>query len=500
MKRAAAAYCVACLAAGCSSGGLRIEGQGGAASEALGPPLFARASNLDGLRELRVCGAHLGPSGAGVGDLDGDGKGDLVLATPGDGSGRSAVVVYGAARPAQLDADRLGRRGFALVGGGPFALGGAQVAPAGDVDGDGRPDLVVAGGRSAYVVFGSRVRPHGSLDLRRLGAVGERIDAPAGEQIVAALGVGDLDGDGRNELAVVTSHGGLVAPTTYTTYVVYGQRRPAGGGAEPPLRLASGHDVLTITGSVGLPTVAAGRDLDGDGRGDLLIGDENASLPGRPEAGVVHVVWGSVLAPGATLDLRRLTDADGYRIVGAEPGDELGRAVAAVGDINGDAHIDVAVAAPGALDARGAVYVVFGSASPHDIDLAKLGAGGFRLAGGRVGAEVGTPIAAPGDVNGDYVADLAVGGGDARYSTQLTAAFVLLGRPANQVAAHLGERAYRIDYAHPIDGIGRVAAAGDVNGDGLRDLLVPETPAAAGGTSPQQTCEVAVFSSRHPPG
>ncbi|MCB0874222.1 MAG: FG-GAP repeat protein, partial [Thermoleophilia bacterium] len=92
-------------------------------------------------------------------------------------------------------------------------------------------------------------------------------------------------------------------------------------------------------------------------------------------------------------------------VSGAEAGARAGYSVAAAGDVNGDGRDDLILGAPladsnGRTDS-GSAYVLFGSASPVDVDLAYVGAAGFRIDGAVAGDKAGWSVAGAGDVNGD---------------------------------------------------------------------------------------------------
>jgi hypothetical protein len=115
------------------------------------------------------------------------------------------------------------------------------------------------------------------------------------------------------------------------------------------------------------------------------------------------------LAAGARIDLGR---AAGLRIVGAQAGDAIGGAVAGAGDVNGDGLGDLVVGAAGAsssAQAAGTAYVVLGRRGAADIDLAHLGDAGFRIEGAATGDRVGESVGGAGDVNGDGLDDVIVG-------------------------------------------------------------------------------------------
>ena len=105
--------------------------------------------------------------------------------------------------------------------------------------------------------------------------------------------------------------------------------------------------------------------------------------------------------------------ARGFRIDGAAANNFAGFSVAGAGDVNGDGIDDVIVgayqAANNSRTTSGSAYVVYGGATPAGVDLASLGARGFRIDGAVTGDQAGFSVAGAGDVNGDGVDDVIVG-------------------------------------------------------------------------------------------
>ena len=196
-----------------------------------------------------------GTRGAALGDTNGDGVGDFAVVpfyqAPQAGS---VAVVFGTRRRSNLRLDRLGRRGFRIVGSSAEQMGGgypSAVSGPGDINGDGLADILVGAQTSAYVVFGSRI-PHG-VSTTSLGARGFAINPPVGSGLGGAVaGLGDLDGDGRNDL-LVSENGG-------TSYAVVG--RPV---RVPTSRLAS--DAPILLAPTGEAADAAGAVVVGTARG-----------------------------------------------------------------------------------------------------------------------------------------------------------------------------------------------------------------------------------------
>ena len=127
-------------------------------------------------------------------------------------------------------------------------------------------------------------------------------------------------------------------------------------------------------------------------------------------AALSAVALGVLPQQQGTVDL--LTQAN-VTLSGAATGDQSGYSVASAGDVNGDGRTDVIVGAPLADPSlrsdAGSSYVIYGKASPSDVDLASLGSGGFRIDGAAAGDQSGYSVASAGDVNGDGFADVIVG-------------------------------------------------------------------------------------------
>ena len=112
------------------------------------------------------------------------------------------------------------------------------------------------------------------------------------------------------------------------------------------------------------------------------------------------------------LKLSQLDGRDGFRLTATRPMTSAAIRSAGAGDFNGDGIDDLVIGAPGwgFSSGTGQSYVVFGSAGGFDasLDLATLdGTNGFRLDGIAAGDRSGYSVAAAGDVNGDGVDDLS---------------------------------------------------------------------------------------------
>ena len=126
------------------------------------------------------------------------------------------------------------------------------------------------------------------------------------------------------------------------------------------------------------------------------------------------MVFGTNTGFNAELDLSSLDGTNGFRIDGAQGGDSSGSAVSSAGDVNGDGFGDIVVGAPDAgayYSSTGESYLIFGGANfAPSLELSELdGSDGLRIAGIESFDQSGASVSGAGDVNGDGVDDLIIG-------------------------------------------------------------------------------------------
>jgi hypothetical protein len=212
----------------------------------------------------------------------------------------------------------------------------------------------------------------------------------------------------------------------------------------------------------------AAGDVNGDGREDLIVLERTGSA--GVNAGRAYVVFGSDDWGSVDLDTFLAEEAHGFVIEGPA-GFALLTGPVGIGDFDGDGFDDIYVVSPHGGDYRPAGYVVYGGPSTQTRYLADLGEHGFEVVNDKVlGASTmaGTPL---GDINCDGRADLAIQGG-------AQALHVVLGHSRGSALGLSGVRD-GTDPGFVLMGgqrFGYYSALGDVDGDGLEELIVVEQP------------------------
>jgi len=322
-----------------------------------------------------IGGGSDNPIGMTVADVDGDGKLDILIC---DRNANQIKIYRNISTPGALTTNS-----FAA----PVALatsGDARHLRVADVDGDGKPDIVVADWGADYISIFRNVGGPGNL------AFAPRVDFSAGSGIFDLV-VADLDGDGKPDIAWV-GFDVLVLRNTSVPGTIDANSFAA------PTNFTALADTETITAV----------DVDGDGKRDLIIGSilgnamtvlRNQSVPGTFSF-ATHVAFG---APGLVHDVR-------------------------AGDINGDGKPDII------LDSESASYLSAfqNGSSPGDFNASSLSNRvDFAAGSGSWGVSVG-------DLDGDGRPDVVLGntydGNISLYQNQqpFGGAPVIIAQPGNQ--------------------------------------------------------------------
>ncbi|MCI0587991.1 MAG: hypothetical protein L0323_14255 [Planctomycetes bacterium] len=313
-------------------------------------------------------GLFFGTSVAGVGDVDGDGAHDVVVGGPGPPSGSAWPPQSGTARLSSGATGALLLSWNGPSNGGAF---GSAVAGCGDASGDGTPDLVVAapGPTTPNPAVPPMARLFSGADGSTLQSW---VGAPTSRFGAAVAGVGDLDGDGRGDVAIGSTYG------------------TSGAGLVEVFSGSTGSLLLALPGGGGSfgASVSAAGDLDADGTPDLVVGAPYA-IVGGAYLGQARAFSG---ASGAIL---RSWNGNG-------PAQSFGSSVGGGGDVDADGIPDVVVGAPYPYSsaANGGEATVFSGSTGNML---------FALTGWTGGESFGSAVACDGDVNGDGWADILVG-------------------------------------------------------------------------------------------
>jgi len=449
-----------------------------------------------------AAGAEWGYSVATAGDINADGYADVVIGAPlanaGAGQGTSGVayVFFGSSVGLQLG-DWEWRVGAAI--GDRF---GHSVATAGDVNGDGRSDLLIGASEfdAAQPNAGRAHVYHSSSDVLPPSATWTLAATTPGRRYGYDVdSAGDLNGDGYDDIAFIGRGEGATSgvigmqfggpngpnPASATAFLDPADNDASCAGAGdingdgyddviagvPGWTIGQtypGHFRIYPGGSLGLTlgliqvvenqtpsttfafSVSTAGDVDGDGYADVLVGDPEAGGPTWTESGIVYLYRGSasglITTPTWLFSPNIQHRNAGYSVSGG-------------GDFNGDGYDDILIGAPrdvaigSAYAGPGEMHVFYGSPS----GVTNVGMQSLQsVGGGAVHDRFGKSVACVGDLNGDGYADAAAVS-DSKVS-------LFMGGPAGLfgvVSLGLGTGT-----------VHSVSRAGDVDGDGLADLAV----------------------------
>ncbi len=465
--------------------------------------------DINGINGFEIYGTNqfdsIGHSNASAGDLNGDGLDDMIIA--------NTFVIFGDAAgfPNPLETSSLnGSNGFKIISTG----GSTDVNTISDINGDGLDDIIIGSAFSSpngitqagvtYIVFGNNTGFTASLDLSNLNnengfiIQGNHLFGSSGISVSSA---GDLNADGINDILIGApgaSRSGFLSEGS--SYVIFG----SDSGYPNPLDLATlnGQNGFTIHGNLNFSrsgrSVSSAGDVNGDGIDDVIIGAHATPSNGFSEVGKSYIIFGSKNDFPNPLLLTNLNGDNGFIINGDEERGMFGWSVDGAGDINADGVDDLIIGAylatAESVDESGLSYVLFGNkiGFPNEFNVSDLdGDNGFVIHGITRFQGVGYSVSSAGDVNVDGIDDIIIGTNERFINNELIgSSFIIFGSKDNfanpfELSNLDGQNGIIINGISDSQRTGRdVNSVGDINGDGVGDVIIGSEFASPNGNFP----------------
>ena len=371
---------------------------------------------------------YFGNSLSGAGDMNGDGFSDVIISAFGNISLTGKAYVYFGGTAMDTVAD------ITMTGETTNSSFGISVSSAGDVNGDGYPEVLI--GAYGYGSNTGRAYFYDYLMKNEITPELTMTGATTGINFGSSVSfAGDVNGDGNPDLII-----GAPGYNTNTgrAYIFFG-----GSSMDNIADVTlTGEAVSNYFGG----SVSTAGDVNGDGYSDVIVGASGIVSP----TGKAYIYFG-----GVSMDNTADVVMTGVSTV------DFGSSVSTAGDVNGDGFSDVIVGADGFFNVRGKVFIYLGGISMDNVS-------DVTMLGDSIYSYIGKSVASAGDVNGDGYSDVIVGNPDDLNSYYgYGEAYIFFGGASmnnTKDVTLFGETKSSF--------FGYSVSSADINGDGFSDVIV----------------------------
>ena len=328
-----------------------------------------------------------GYSVAGLGDVNGDGYGDLLIAAPNEFSNGKTYLIFGHAGSWKKDVSL--STADVIFNGTIHDVWQINVAGVGDVNGDGLKDFLIGypymNRGASYLFFGrtngwNKTTSVGKADVQ---FIGETYGDGSGG---AVAGVGDVNKDGFDDFMMGAPNNNEIGTSSGKAYLILGRNQ--GWSKSMSLSKADASFRGTKAYEMAGSSLSGGGDINGDGMDDILIGSNNYNPFGR-----VNIIYGKQNGWARNVSL-----SQSDRFIGNSEG--IIESAIIAGDMDGDGHADVLV-----LTTVSSIRLYLGTTIMKKTDLNTTDSDAYMygISASTIGSLAG------GDVNNDGYDDILIG-------------------------------------------------------------------------------------------
>ena len=310
------------------------------------------------------------------------------------------------------------------------------------------------------------------------------LGAVAGSEAGFSVASGDINDDGLDDVIIGAYLFTASGGRTQAgkIYVVYGDSTRADTTIDLNDVATARLEIIGAAADYQMGRTLASGDINGDGIDDVIIGAEVAAGTVTSGTGRVYAIYGAPTLIDSTIDLS--VDAANVEVIGAAENDRLGRSLA-VGDVNdnnvGDLIIGASTADVGGLSDAGKVYVIFGDSTLVDTTIDLSVATANVTVNGKGASDRFGSAVASGDIDGDGIDDLVMGAWLAPSGAANGEVYMVSGNSGLAGVFDLANATLTVTGAVSGDLLGTALAVGDFNRDGIDDLLLGAPGASPAG-------------------